>query len=100
MSRAARRKAGAQSQVRLAPGSCNESYHAALSLSAGRSPASSRGPARRMPPGAGQSAGDGEVVADVDDAVGHPGGADRGVVFGPGTDMAGQGDDVCLDAYL
>jgi hypothetical protein len=33
------------------------------------------------------SASDVEVVVDVEDAAGHPGGADRRVVFGPGADV-------------
>src|SRR5215470_7037368 len=42
------------------------------------------------------SAGDLEVVVDVDDPAGHQRGADHGVVFGPGADVAGQGDDAVL----
>jgi hypothetical protein len=38
-----------------------------------------------------------EVVANVDDSVGHPRGIDYCVVFGPGTDMAGQRDDAFLE---
>ena len=49
---------------------------------------------------AGRSAGDVEVVADVDDAVGHLRGIDHRVVFGPGVDMAGQRDDAFLDIHL
>ena len=43
-----------------------------------------------------RSAGDVEFVAHVDDPVRHPRGADHRVVSGPGTDMAGQRDDVVL----
>src|SRR6266851_4074588 len=50
----------------------------------------------RPPAGSGRegmaagSARDVEVVADVEDAAGHPGGADHRVVFGPGADVPGQ----------
>ena len=43
-----------------------------------------------------RSAGDVEFVAHVDDPVRHPRGADHRVVSAPGTDMAGQRDDVVL----
>src|SRR6266702_5728950 len=35
-------------------------------------------------------AGDVEVVLDLEDATGHPGGADHRVVLGPGADVPGQ----------
>jgi hypothetical protein len=41
-----------------------------------------------------RSAGDVEFVAHVDDPVRRPRGADRRVVPGPGTDLAGQRDVV------
>src|SRR6476659_7678707 len=40
------------------------------------------------------SAGDVDLVADVEHAGGHPGGADGRVVFGPGADVTGQGHGV------
>ena len=43
-----------------------------------------------------RSNGDVEFVAYVDDPVRHPRGADHRVVSAPGTDMAGQRDDVVL----
>ena len=43
-----------------------------------------------------RSASDLKVVADVDDPDGYPRGVEDRVVFGPGTDMAGQRDDVVL----
>src|SRR5580692_1855952 len=51
---------------------------------------------RRRPPcfGGPRSAGDIEVVADLQDAGGHPGGADHRVVLGPGADVPAQGHRV------
>jgi hypothetical protein len=46
------------------------------------------------------SAGDVQLVPDVDDPAGHPGRVDRRVVFGPGADMAGQRDDVVFGFRL
>ena len=43
-----------------------------------------------------RSAGDVEFVAHVDNPVRRPRGADHCAVSGPGTDMAGQRDDVVL----
>ena len=43
-----------------------------------------------------RSAGDLEFVANVEDPQGHPRGADHGVVFGPGMDVAGQRDHIVL----
>src|SRR4029079_16279133 len=40
------------------------------------------------------SASDGDLVADIENAGGHPGGADGRVVFGPGADVTGQGHGV------
>src|SRR5271165_382418 len=49
---------------------------------------------------AGRSAGAVELVANVDDPVGHPRGVDHRVVFGLGADMAGQLDDAFLQVRL
>jgi hypothetical protein len=43
-----------------------------------------------------RSAGDLEVVANVDGPTGHLRGDEHRVVFGPGADMAGQRDDAVL----
>ena len=37
-----------------------------------------------------RSAGDGQLVANVGNAAGHPGGVDHGVVLGPGADVPGE----------
>lgn len=55
-------------------------------------------PARRQPPRADsrrpRSAGDVELVHDIHDAAGHPGGGGDRVVFGPSADVAGERDRV------
>src|ERR1700722_3742001 len=47
-----------------------------------------------------RSAGDLDLVVDVDDAARHPGRADHCVVLGPGADVAGQRDDAAVGGHL